>query len=176
MGRVYKAYSGDPEDYSGPPWVGGLPFSLKFDYSAEGFQRSYEDSTLRLGLNRIDLLVIHDLDRGYHGDSVPEKLRQLESGIQWLQEMRGNGSILGFGAGVNDLEMMPLLLEHFEMDFFLVAMPYTLLNQESLEKIFLNTKTEEWGSSLEPPMPQVFLRRELLPKHDTGMLLWRNQS
>ena len=63
VGRVYKAYSGDPEDYSGPPWVGGLPFSLKFDYSAEGFQRSYEDSTLRLGLNRIDLLVIHDLDR-----------------------------------------------------------------------------------------------------------------
>ena len=81
MGRVYKAYNGDPEDYSGPPWVGGLPFSLKFDYSAEGFQRSYEDSTLRLGLNRIDLLVIHDLDRGYHGDSVPEKLRQFESGI-----------------------------------------------------------------------------------------------
>ena len=70
-----------PEDYSGPPWVGGLPFSLKFDYSAEGFQRSYADSTLRLSLNRIDLLVIHDLDRGYHGDSVPEKLRQLESGI-----------------------------------------------------------------------------------------------
>ena len=136
VGRVYKAFSGDPEDYSGPPWVGGLPFSLKFDYSADGFQRSYEDSTLRLSLNRIDLLVIHDLDRGYHGNSVPEKLRQLESGIQWLQEMWGNGSILGFGAGVNDLEMMPLLLEHFEMDFFLVAMPYTLLNQEPLENIF----------------------------------------
>ena len=50
--------------------------------------------------------------------------------------MRGNASILGFGAGVNDLEMMPLLLEHFEMDFFLVAMPYTLLSQEPLENIF----------------------------------------
>ena len=151
VGRVYKAYSGDPEDYSGPPWVGGLPFSLKFDYSAEGFQRSYEDSTLRLGLNRIDLLVIHDLDRGYHGDSVPEKLRQLESGIQWLQEMRGNGSILGFGAGVNDLEMMPLLLEHFEMDFFLVAMPYTLLNQEPLENIFPECQKRGMGVILGAP-------------------------
>ena len=138
-------------DYSGPPWVGGLPFSLKFDYSTEGFQRSYEDSTLRLGLNRIDFLVIHDLDRGYHGDSVPEKLRQLESGIQWLQEMRGNGSILGFGAGVNDLEMMPLLLEHFEMDFFLVAMPYTLLNQEPLENIFPECQKRGMGIILGAP-------------------------
>ncbi|GIR32291.1 MAG: aldo/keto reductase [Deltaproteobacteria bacterium] len=150
VGRVYKAYSGDPEDYSGPPWVGGLPFSLKFDYSAEGFQRSYEDSTLRLGLNRIDLLVIHDLDRGYHGDSVPEKLRQLESGIQWLQEMRGNGSILGFGAGVNDLEMMPLLLEHFEMDFSWLPCP-TPCSTRNRWKIFSrNAKKEEWESSLEP--------------------------
>ena len=136
VGRVYKAYQGDPKTFSGTPWVGGLPFELCFDYSASGFQRSFEDSTLRLGLNKIDMLVIHDLDRGYHGDTVSEKLKQLESGIQWLKEMRKSGEIGGFGAGINDAEMMPCLLEHFEMDFFLVAMPYTLLNQEPLEDIF----------------------------------------
>ena len=82
---------------------------------------------------------------------MPEKLRQHESGIQWLQEMRGNGSILGFGAGVNDLEMMPLLLEHFEMDFFLVAMPYTLLNQETLENIFPECQKRGMGIILGAP-------------------------
>ena len=123
VGRIYKAFPGDPEDFVGPPCVGGLPFELRFDYSATGFQRSFEDSTLRLGLNRIDLLIIHDLDQGYHGDSVSEKLHQLESGIQWLKEMRRSGIIGGFGSGVNEAEMMPILLEHFEIDFFLVALP-----------------------------------------------------
>ena len=46
--------------------------------------------------------------------------------------MLKSGEIGGFGAGINDVEMIPFLLEHFEMDFFLVAMPYTLLNQEPL--------------------------------------------
>ena len=65
--------------------------------------------------------------------------------------MRGNGSILGFGAGVNDLKMMPLLLEHFEMDFFLVAMPYTLLNQEPLENIFPECQKRGMGVILGAP-------------------------
>ena len=65
--------------------------------------------------------------------------------------MLGNGSILGFGAGVNDLEMMPLLLEHFEMDFFLVAMPYTLLNQEPLENIFPECQKRGMGVIIGAP-------------------------
>ena len=53
--------------------------------------------------------------------------------------------------GVNDLKMMPLLLEHFEMDFFLVAMPYTLLNQEPLEKIFPECQKRGMGVILGAP-------------------------
>ena len=65
--------------------------------------------------------------------------------------MRGNGSILGFGAGVNDLEMMPMLLEHFEMDFFLVAMPYILLNQEPLENVFPECQKRGMGVIIGAP-------------------------
>ena len=50
--------------------------------------------------------------------------------------MKNSEAIQAFGAGINDIEMIPLFLEHFELDFFLVAMPYTLLNQETLEDIF----------------------------------------
>ena len=68
-----------------------------------------------------------------------------------------NGAILGFGAGVNDLKMMPLLLEHFEMDFFLVAMPYTLFNQELLENIFPECQKKRNGDHpWSPLMPLVF--------------------
>ena len=65
--------------------------------------------------------------------------------------MRRNGSILGFGAGVNDLEMMPLLLKHFEIDFFLVAMPYILLSQEPLENIFPECQKRGMGIILGAP-------------------------
>ena len=51
-------------------WTGGLPFELRFDYSYDGVMRSYEDSLQRLGLPRVDLLVIHDVDQGYHGDAA----------------------------------------------------------------------------------------------------------
>lgn len=118
VGRVYRPFKDDPFLFDGSPWVGGLPFEWNFDYSAAGFERSFLDSTLRLGLNRIDLLVIHDLDRSYHGKSVSKKLKELESGMEWLKKMKKSEVIQGFGAGINDMEMIPLFLEHFELDFF----------------------------------------------------------
>ena len=136
VGRVYSPFKGDPALFDGSPWVGGLPFDWRFDYSAAGLERSFIDSTMRLGLNRIDLLVIHDLDASYHGKSVSKKLKELESGMEWLKKLKKSEVIRGFGAGINDMAMIPLFLEHFELDFFLVAMPYTLLNQEPLEDIF----------------------------------------
>ena len=56
--------------------------------------------------------------------------------MEWLKKVKKSEIIRGFGAGINDMEMMPLFLEHFELDFFMVAMPYTLLNQEPLKEIF----------------------------------------
>ena len=56
--------------------------------------------------------------------------------MEWLKLMKNSATILAFGAGINDIEMIPLFLEHFELDFFLVAMPYTMLNQEPLKEIF----------------------------------------
>ena len=65
VGRLYSRPS-DPARFDqsefAARWAGGLPFVLRFDYSAAGIRRAYEDSLQRLGLNRVDFLVIHDLD------------------------------------------------------------------------------------------------------------------
>ena len=63
VGRIYSRFQGRARDFNGAPWTGGLLFTLKFDYTYDVILRSYEDSLLRFGLNRIDVLVIHDLDR-----------------------------------------------------------------------------------------------------------------
>jgi D-threo-aldose 1-dehydrogenase len=136
VGRLYRP-AGSP-GYLTPPWVGGLPFELHFDYSYDGIMRSWEDSLMRLGLNRVETLVIHDLDSGYHGSGKVMEAHQqaLESsGWKALEELKNGGQIRAIGAGINADAMIPYFLEYFDMDFMLVAMPYTLLDQEPLEDI-----------------------------------------
>ena len=151
VGRVYSPFKGDYNDFDGSPWIGGLPFQCCFDYSSEGFERSFVDSTLRLGINQIDLLVIHDLDRGYHGKTIQQKLKDLETGVEWLNRIKTSGLIKGFGVGINEMRMMPVFIEHFDLDFFLVAMPYTLLDQSPLEEVFPACKKREIGIIIGSP-------------------------
>jgi D-threo-aldose 1-dehydrogenase len=135
VGRVYTRPQ-DPDRFDPGFWAGGLQFQLRFDYGYDGVMRSFEDSLHRLGLPRVDLLVIHDVDRGYHADDagVERCFAQLDGGgIRALQELKAAGDIKGFGAGINEGPMLGRFLDRFELDFFLVAMPYTLLDQAPLD-------------------------------------------
>ena len=136
VGRVYRPAKS--ADHRTPPWVGGLPFELHFDYSYDGIMRSWQDSLMRLGLNCVEMLVIHDLDEGYHGaDGLVAHRRQLEcSGYKALEELRASGQVQAIGAGVNDATTIPYFLDNFDLDFLLVAMPYTLLDQGPLDNSF----------------------------------------
>jgi D-threo-aldose 1-dehydrogenase len=129
----------DPDGFSFAGWPNGLPFDLRFDYTRAGVERSYEDSLARLGLNRVDALLVHDLDFGYHGseEGVAARFAELDAGggFQALAELRDRGRIGAIGAGINDTGLIPRFLERFSMDFFLMAMPYTLLNQHGLEDL-----------------------------------------
>jgi D-threo-aldose 1-dehydrogenase len=120
----------------GGSWAGGLAFGAVFDYGYDGVLRSYEDSLQRLGLTRVDLLVIHDLDLRHHdADGVERHLERLASGgMRALEELRRAGDVRAIGAGVNELGMIPRLLEGVELDFVLLAMPYTLLHQDALDE------------------------------------------
>ena len=57
-----------------------------------------------------------------------------DGGAKALGELRAAGAIRAVGAGVNELGMIPRLLERVELDFVILAMPYTLLDQEALEE------------------------------------------
>jgi D-threo-aldose 1-dehydrogenase len=101
--------------------------------------RSFEDSLQRLGVNSIDLLLIHDLDVWSHRSeaNVDAHFRELAtSGWRALEELRDSGAIKGIGAGLNIKEAIPRFLDLFDIDFFLLAMRYTLLEQEVLDSIF----------------------------------------
>ena len=137
VGRVFSRAK-DLTKFSSAPWIGGLPFTHRFDYSAGGLERSYEDSLLRLGLARVDYLIIHDLDRRHHSPDELEhhRLNLERDGWGFLEHLREAGEIGAIGAGINDAHMMSYFLERLDIDFFLVAMPYTLLDQTPLHQEF----------------------------------------
>jgi D-threo-aldose 1-dehydrogenase len=137
VGRVLFPTRGEP---SSDPirWEGGLPFDLRFDYTRAGMLRSYEDSLQRLGLGRVDALLIHDLDLMFNRteEAWQARFRELDAGVGFaaLSELKRSGDIRAIGAGINHTGMIPRFVERFDLDFFLVAMPYTLLSQEALEQ------------------------------------------
>ena len=138
VGRVYSRPRGD-EQPDMKFWVGGLPFVFRFDYTSDGIMRSYEDSLQRLGLNRIDLLLIHDLDSALQGSqqNVARGMDQLDGGGGFgaLQALRRAGEIGGIGAGINDTSMIKPFLDRFDVDFFLIAVPYSLVEQDAFDDV-----------------------------------------
>lgn len=118
-------------------WPGGLPFEPHFDFRRDAILRSYEDSMMRLGLPSIDGLAIHDLDIRHQKseEGIARGFDQLEKGggYKALSQLKERGEIKAIGVGINFAGLIPRFLERFEIDYFILAMPYTLLDQQALE-------------------------------------------
>ncbi len=126
------------QDFDPGIWAGGLRFAPFFDYTHDGIMRQVEDSLQRLGTERIDTLAIHDLDRIHHpdGNDLERRFQELESsGLAALHKLRDEGVISGYGAGVNQIRFALRFLERTDLDFFLIAGRYTILDQVALEEV-----------------------------------------
>jgi D-threo-aldose 1-dehydrogenase len=133
VGRLFTSPT-DPVAFAGTEraWSKGLHFEHHHDYSYDAIMRSYEDSLQRLGVNRVNALLIHDLDIGGVGtqERVDFHLGELsKSGFRALEELKAAGLIQAIGAGVNRPGTIAPFLDRFDLDFFLVATPYTLVEQ-----------------------------------------------
>lgn len=123
----------DMKSFSRAPWLGGLNFEVVFDYSYDGVMRSYEQALQRLALDTVDALVVHDLDALHHGDDLGRLEKQLfDSGMRALEELKASGDIKAIGMGINRGDQLETTAQRVNLDFTLVAMPYTLLDQASL--------------------------------------------
>ncbi|AGI72478.1 pyridoxal4-dehydrogenase Pld [Octadecabacter arcticus 238] len=136
VGRVLRA----PRDrvaYTQSRWADALEFEVDHIFTYDAIMRSYEDSLQRLGLNRIDALYIHDLDTGHFPDpdAFEARFQELEhGGYRALEELKSSGEIKAIGAGINERGLIPRFLDGADLDVFLVASRYTLLEQEIYNK------------------------------------------
>ena len=112
---------------------------VRYDYSHDGVMASYEASLKRLGLDRIDVLYVHDIDAMTHGsrEAAETRTRELidQGGWRALDQLRAAGDVAAIGAGVNEWEPCARLIELADPDIFLLAGRYTLLEQEALAKL-----------------------------------------
>ncbi|MDF0487154.1 aldo/keto reductase [Sphingomonas sp. H39-1-10] len=112
-----------------------MPFRAVYDYSHDGILRSHEASLHRLGLARVDLLLVHDIGRANHGDANARYWEQLTQGggFRALERLRDEGTIAGLGLGVNETAVCLDALRETRLDVVLLAGRYTLLEQDALD-------------------------------------------
>lgn len=133
VGRVLTPARKAEIDYA--PWTNAGRFHMEFDYSYDGTMRSFEDSLQRMGLEHIDILFIHDIDRFTRGDAQPEVFETaMDSCYKALSDLRDQGLVKAIGVGVNEWEVCHAALERNDFDCFLLAGRYTFLEQEALDK------------------------------------------
>jgi D-threo-aldose 1-dehydrogenase len=160
VGR-YLTRPESPAAHDRGPWVGGLSFRVNFDYTYEGILRSYEQSLGRLSLTDVDALIVHDLDHGYHdAPTLARHLRDLKGGgLRALRELKGRGEIKAVGIGVNTLRALDEVVPEVEVDFILLAMPYTLLDQASLHTGMARCEAEGVGVVIGSPFASGILAK-----------------
>lgn len=119
-------------------WRRPFPFEVVFDYTYDGVMRSFEDSLQRLGMDRVDILLLHDIGAFTHGPARhPELMRTaMQGGLRALEELKRDGRIAAIGLGVNEWQVCREALDHGDFDLFLLAGRYTLLEQEPVETLF----------------------------------------
>jgi D-threo-aldose 1-dehydrogenase len=128
----------DPKTLDRGQWVGGLNMRWTYDYSYDGTRRAIDQSFQRLGIERIDILLIHDVDIWSHGsrEAYERQLRiAMDGAYRALDELRSQKVIRAVGVGVNETEPCVRFATHCDIDCFLLAGRYTLLEQGGLDDL-----------------------------------------
>lgn len=139
---------GPAPEHEAVDWPGSFPFHQVYDYTYDGVMRSYADSLQRLGLDHIDILLLHDIGEFQHGVEANKQLQAdaMSGGYKALDELRRSGDIKAIGLGVNEKKVCIEAMDHGHWDTFLLAGRYTLLEQTSLDDLL--PMCEKAGTSL----------------------------
>jgi D-threo-aldose 1-dehydrogenase len=105
-----------------------------FDYGYDAVMRTYETSLKRIGVERVDAILLHDIGAVTHGERHPGVFKQaMDSGYRALAELKSGGAIGAVGIGVNEWQVLEEAVRAADFDVFLLAGRYTLLEQTALQ-------------------------------------------
>jgi D-threo-aldose 1-dehydrogenase len=142
-----------------------MPFRPVFDFTHDGILRSFEASLQRLGLERIDILLLHDIGRFSQKERHEERWAELTKGggLKALESLRQSGAVRAIGAGVNEGEVLLDLMGEARFDVFLLANRYTLLDQKVIGELLPRCLAEGIGIIAGAPLNTGILLTGAVP-------------
>lgn len=126
-GRLLEAVDGTEGDDLAHGFAVPATHRRVWDFSADGVRRSLEESLTRLGLDRVDIVYLHDPD-----DHAEQAFRE---GYPALERLRSEGVVGAIGAGMNLTAMLTRFVRDTDVDAVLCAGRYTLLDQSALTEL-----------------------------------------
>ena len=125
---------------------GHLNFIPHFDYSYDGVMRSFDQSIHRLAVSKIDICLIHDVDRYNFGTEVDYYFEQAMNGAyKALNTLKEQKVIKAIGVGLNDADICARFANEGDFDCMLLAGRYTLLDQTAVNEFFPIAKKNNIG-------------------------------
>ncbi|MFF7284519.1 aldo/keto reductase [Streptomyces griseorubiginosus] len=121
----------EPSDAGGDDLANGfaVPATRRrvWDFTEDGVRRTLEASLERLGLDRVDVVYLHDPD-----DHAEAAFRE---GYPALEKLRSEGVVGAIGAGMNQVQMLTRFVRETDVDVVLCAGRYTLLDRSALDAL-----------------------------------------
>jgi D-threo-aldose 1-dehydrogenase len=130
VGRLLR--EGAPRDesqyFNGEAFYKDVPSAGPlWDFSAKGIRQSVEESMQRVGVDRFDILHLHDPDEHFEQAST--------TGYQALSDLRADGAVRAIGGGMNSTPVLTELVRDCDLDVILLAGRYTLLDQTGMDEL-----------------------------------------
>ncbi|WP_053754620.1 aldo/keto reductase [Streptomyces sp. MMG1533] len=126
VGRRLEPWSADGDDLANGFAVPATHRRV-WDFTADGVRRTLEAGLERLGLDRVDVVYLHDPD-----DHAEQAFRE---GYPALEKLRSEGVVGAIGAGMNQSELLTRFVRDTDVDVVLCAGRYTLLDQDALTEL-----------------------------------------
>ena len=165
VGRVLNPAGGqrDPGLFANPP-----PLEPVFDYSRDGILRSLEDSLERLGLDSVEIALMHDPDSGQSlwedADVEPTHFRQaMDEAYPTLRQFKSEGVLKAVGVGMNQWQALARFARAADFDCFLLAGRYTLLDHSALPTLMPLCEEKSISLVLGGPYNSGILASDLSP-------------
>jgi D-threo-aldose 1-dehydrogenase len=132
VGRLLAPNAGDHPQRA--YFIDAAPFEPIFDYSRDGILRSHEVSLKRLGLDRVDILLMHDIGEATHGATHEAQFAvAMEGGYRAMEELRRSGAVGAIGIGVNEWQVCAEAMASHHWDCLLLAGRHSLLDHDALD-------------------------------------------
>ena len=154
IGRVLDPIEGGVTVEDDPDGVGEL--AALNSWTRDDVHRSIEESLIRLNLDRIDIIYVHDPDVETYGEE-----QAVNEAFPALIELREQGVIKAIGCGMNEWQMPLRFIQRFDLDIILLAGRYTLLDHTGLPEFLPECVERDVKVTIGGPYNSGILARDL---------------